>query len=72
METPEIATTESTTATPLPCRYLRCKEMFHDGRDDDEFSSGLYWCSRTQEATGPDGVACGKKECCAQRTCYVT
>lgn len=70
METPET-TTESTTATPLPCRYLRCKEMFYDGRDDDEFSSGLYWCSRTQEAFGPDGVPCGKKECCANRTCYV-
>ena len=68
METPE--TTLKT--AQIPCRHLRCKEMYYQGSEDDEFAAGLYWCSRTEEATGPDGVACGKKECCANRTCYVT
>jgi hypothetical protein len=71
MKTPET-TTESTATTPLPCRYLRCKEMFYQAPDDDAFAGGAYWCGRTQEPFGPDGETCGKKQCCAQRTCYVT
>jgi hypothetical protein len=59
-------------AMPLPCRYLRCKEMYYQGSEDDAFAGGAYWCNRTQEPFGPDGEPCGKKECCANRTCYVT
>ena len=67
METPE------TTVQPeIPCRYLRSKEMYYQGQEDDEFASGLYWCGRTQESFGPDGDACGKKQCCVNRTCYLT
>jgi hypothetical protein len=58
--------------SPLPCRYLRCTEMYYQAPDDDEFASGQYWCIRTQEAFGPDSQPCGKKACCANRTCYVT
>ncbi|HXJ55768.1 MAG TPA: hypothetical protein VNU68_03805 [Verrucomicrobiae bacterium] len=56
----------------LPCRYLRSKEMYYQAPDDDEFAGGQFWCNRTMEAFGPDGEACGKKQCCANRTCYVT
>jgi hypothetical protein len=59
------------TTIELPCRYLRNKEMYYQGSEDDEFASGLYWCNRTQESFGPDGAACGKLECCATRACYL-
>ena len=64
--------TEPAAQNQIPCRYLRSKEMYYQGQEDDEFASGLYWCNRTQESFGPDGAACGKMECCAKRTCYVT
>ena len=68
METPET----TTKTTQIPCRFLRCKEMFYQGDESDEFASGAYWCLRTNEPFGPDGETCGKKQCCANRTCYVT
>ena len=68
METSET----TTTTTQIPCRFLRCKEMFYQGEEEDEFASGAYWCLRTNEPFGPDGETCGKKQCCANRTCYVT
>ena len=71
METPK--TSETPSAEPqLPCRHLRCKEMYYQGSEEDEFASGAYWCMKTQEPFGPDGETCGKKQCCANRTCYVT
>jgi len=53
------------------CRHLRCKEMYYQGNQEDEYASGAYWCSQTQENFGPDGEPAGKTECCAGRTCYV-
>ena len=66
-------TSPESTSTQLqhPCRYLRCKEMFHSSPDDDAFASGNYWCSHTQDVFGPDGAGCGKKECCEGRACYI-
>lgn len=58
--------------TGLPCRYLRCKEMYYGASEDDAAASGVYWCDRTQEPFGPDGEVCGRKQCCANRTCYVS
>lgn len=57
---------------PVPCRDLRSKEMYYQspGQPDDEFSSGIYWCVRTQENAGPDGQPCGKCECGPARACY--
>jgi len=57
----------------LPCRHLRSKEMHYQtpGQEDDEFSSGIHWCAKTQEAFGPDNEAAGKRECCIGRGCYV-
>lgn len=57
----------------IPCRHLRSKEMYYQdyGAPDDEFSSGIYWCGKTQENFGPDGAPCGKGECSGERTCYL-
>ena len=63
----------SQTDFQTPCRHLRSKEMYYQSPDqlDDEFSSGVYWCGKTQENFGPDGEPCGKSECCSGRTCCV-
>jgi len=42
------------------------------GQDEDEFSSGAYWCMKTQESFGPDGQPAGKIDCCAARACYIS
>ena len=62
----------SPTSTQAPCRHLRSKEMFYEpyGAPEDQFSSGVYWCGKTQEPFGPDGEPCGKSECCGQRSCF--
>jgi len=55
----------------IPCRNLRCKEMYYQGNPHDEFASDAYWCSKTHENFGPDGQPAGKTDCCAGRSCYV-
>jgi hypothetical protein len=62
---------EAPQRTQPACRNLRCKEMFYQGQQEDEFSSGVFWCSRTHENFGPDGEPVSKAECCAGRPCYV-
>ena len=57
-------------STPIPCRHLRCKEMYYQAPTDDEFASGIYWCGKTQENSGPDGQPCSKCECGPERACY--
>jgi hypothetical protein len=63
---------ESAPQIQIPCRNLRCKEMYHEapGHQEDEFSSGLYWCTKTHENFGPDGEPVGKSRCCATRACF--
>lgn len=58
----------------VPCRHLRAKEMYYQdyGQPEDEFSSGIFWCGKTQESFGPDGQSCGKCECGPERACYLT
>ena len=65
---------QTTSQFSLPCRHLRSKEMYHQepGQPDDAYSSGIFWCGKTQESFGPDGVSCGKEECCGNRSCFVT
>lgn len=65
-------TSEPSSSFELPCRHLRSKEMFYQASEDDEFASGLYWCTRTEEVFGPDGQAAGKKQCCVGRSCFVS
>lgn len=67
-----MSASEQTVQFKAPCRYLRNKEMFYQGAEDDEFASGIVWCSKTHENFGPDGVAADKKECCSGRACYVS
>ncbi|MCI0538078.1 MAG: hypothetical protein L0Z50_22910 [Verrucomicrobiales bacterium] len=55
----------------FPCRYLRSKEMYYQVAEDDEYASGVYWCTKTQEAVGPDGEPAAKKRCCEGRSCYL-
>ena len=52
---------------------MRSKEMYYQshGQEDDAFSSGVFWCGKTQENFGPDGQPVSKTECCAGRSCYV-
>jgi len=56
----------------LPCKHLRSKEMYHQslGQEDDQFSSGLFWCTKTHENFGPDGEPVCKTNCCSGRTCF--
>jgi hypothetical protein len=66
---------DSETQQPqLPCRHIRSKEMYYQGftQEDDQFSSGLYWCTKTHESFGPDGQPVGKTECCHARTCFLS
>jgi len=55
----------------IPCRNLRSKEMYYEAAEDDEFASGIYWCTKTHESFGPDGEPVAKKRCCEGRSCYV-
>ena len=63
----------ASTELQIACRDLRSKEMYHQspGQPEDESSSGIYWCGKTQENFGPDGQPVSKSECCAGRACYV-
>lgn len=56
-----------------PCAHLRNKEMYYQGfvEENEDYSSGVFWCTKTHEAFGPDGQPASKKECCAGRTCYI-
>jgi len=69
-----MSESESATRFQIPCRHLRSKEMYHQpaAQEDDQFSSGLYWCTRTHENFGPDGQPVTRKECCGTRTCFGT
>ena len=64
----------STERTPSKCKYLRSKEMFYEtaGSEDERFSGGAFWCSKTQECFGPDGSTAGKEECVPGRGCYLS
>ena len=55
-----------------PCKHLRSKEMYYAAApyEEDEFSSGIYWCLHTQDAIGPDGHAVDCEECTPGRPCY--
>jgi hypothetical protein len=66
-------TSENSPQFQAPCRKLRSKEMFYQspGQDEDEFSSGVFWCGKTQENFGPDGQPASKADCGAGRACYV-
>ena len=68
-----MSTSEDSSELQSPCRKMRSKEMYYQdhGQEDDAFSSGVFWCGKTQENFGPDGQPVSKTECCAGRSCYV-
>lgn len=57
----------------FPCKCLRSKEMFYGeaAGEDSLFAGGVYWCTRTQDALGPDGQPVERQECMESRTCYL-
>ncbi len=65
------------------CKHLRSKEMFYQSEtaaraagstgcagEDDDLSSGLFWCMHSQNCLGPDGRTAGDEECLPGRSCY--
>jgi len=54
------------------CQHLRSKEMFHSDKpfEMDAFHSGIFWCDKTQDGIGPDGVYADNEECNAARDCF--
>jgi hypothetical protein len=54
------------------CKHLRCKEMYYQprGQEEDEYSGGAYWCTKTYEVFGPDGEGAGRMECQPGRGCF--
>ena len=54
------------------CKHLRSKEMFYQSEtaEDQDFASGLFWCTHSQNCLGPDGRAAGDEECLPGRSCY--
>ena len=70
----EKNSSETTSRVKAFCRHLRSKEMYYapDAQQEDEFSSGLYWCLKTQESFGPDGEPAGRRDCCQGRACFLS
>jgi len=60
METPKTSDAPSA-ELQLPCRHLRCKEMYYQGSEEDEFASGAYWLRQLllQESQKTSGKAGG-------------
>jgi len=56
----------------FPCKHIRSKEMYYEAPSGggDGFSSGMYWCARTNETFGPDGQPVERQECKAGRSCF--
>lgn len=54
------------------CEFLRWKGLFVDGSPEPNLASGdgLFWCVKTQNCLGPDGMLVDDHECSAARTCY--
>jgi hypothetical protein len=55
------------------CRCLRSKEMFIQVEPDAggfASSSGIFWCTHTQNCLGPDGKVADQESCQPGRTCF--
>ena len=64
--------TEQKTTRQCVCKHLRSKEMFHSDKplELDQFHSGIFWCEKTHDGRGPDGVFADMEECSAARECF--
>ncbi|MBS0197153.1 MAG: hypothetical protein JSR77_10375 [Planctomycetes bacterium] len=60
----------------VTCLHLRHKLMYVDERQnmpgmvDDESSTRIYFCTKTQEQLGPDDAPVGAKFCNPGRGCF--
>jgi hypothetical protein len=57
----------------IPCRHLRCNEMFHQALGEynqQDGGSGQYWCGKSHESFGLDGEPVENSSCCSGRSCY--
>lgn len=60
----------------VTCLNLRHKLMYVDDRQklpglvDEESSTRVYFCTKTQEQLGPDDAPVCPKECTKGRACY--
>jgi hypothetical protein len=60
----------------VACLSLRHKMMYVDERHavrgmvDDSSDTRIYWCTKTQEALGPDGKPVSPGDCETGRECY--
>lgn len=60
----------------IACRNLRHKMMYVDQRQqtfgmvDDSSDTRMFWCTKTQDALGPDGDGVDAKSCSPSRNCY--
>lgn len=54
------------------CKHLRSKEMFYSDKpfEMDAYHSGIFWCEKTHDGLGPDGVFADIEECTAARECF--
>jgi hypothetical protein len=60
----------------VACMSLRHKMMYVDERHaprgmvDDSSDTRIYWCTKTQDALGPDGQPVSPSDCAQSRQCY--
>ena len=60
----------------IACHSLRHKMMYVDERQqsvglvDDSSDTRVFWCSKTQDALGPDGESVDAQMCSPTRSCY--
>lgn len=60
----------------ITCMNMRHKLMYIDERHTQrglvDFNSDtrVFWCAKTQEVLGPDGLAVGPGDCSNGRSCY--
>jgi MoaA/NifB/PqqE/SkfB family radical SAM enzyme len=60
----------------ITCANLRHKLMYVDARHtqrgvtDDSSRTRIFWCSKTQDALGPDGEPVNPVICTGSRPCY--
>ena len=60
----------------VSCAHIRHKLMYCDSRHDvpgmvdDSSSTRVFFCSKSQEVLGPDGVAVHPTDCVPGRRCY--
>ncbi|HWB20556.1 MAG TPA: hypothetical protein VG711_09670 [Phycisphaerales bacterium] len=59
------------------CLHIRHKQMYVDTRHaqpgmvDDSSNTRIFWCNRSQDSLGPDGVPVNPTRCTNERSCFI-